>query len=144
MEHHVQKSIPRVIDAAKAGETDQRDEAKSTPKLPPTSKSSQAPQLPSPQPQSLFDDPESKSDVHEATLGEERVSKNSQLRDTEVNPRFCDHRFRIIKSDNTIMFWNCSRCYSGPHWFIYGCVNCKYKVCEPCTRSTLQLDSASV
>lgn len=144
VEPHVQKSIPRVNDEAKAGETDQRDEAKSTPKLSPTSKSSQAPQLPSPQPQLTFDDPESKSDVHEARPGEERVSMNSRLHDTEIDPRSCDHRFRIIKSDNTMMLWDCSRCHRGPHWFMYECVNCKYKVCEPCTRSILQLDSASV
>ncbi|CAD0110429.1 unnamed protein product [Aureobasidium uvarum] len=37
----------------------------------------------------------------------------------------CEHRFRVIKSDTTLIIWNCSLCHSGPHWFIYECTKCK-------------------
>ncbi|PVH99309.1 hypothetical protein DM02DRAFT_436997 [Periconia macrospinosa] len=45
----------------------------------------------------------------------------------------CNHSFRTIKSDHSIIQWNCHRCHSGPHSSIYECSSCKIKCCQPCT-----------
>ncbi|KAK7523491.1 hypothetical protein HDK77DRAFT_52059 [Phyllosticta capitalensis] len=45
----------------------------------------------------------------------------------------CDHSFKMIKSDNTLIHWICNLCHSGPHWFIYECQRCKLKSCRPCS-----------
>ncbi|KAF2762318.1 hypothetical protein EJ05DRAFT_205445 [Pseudovirgaria hyperparasitica] len=38
----------------------------------------------------------------------------------------CQHSFQVIKSDTTLIVWNCQLCHSGPHWYIYECRNlCK-------------------
>lgn len=42
------------------------------------------------------------------------------------------HSFKIIKSDTTLVLWNCNMCHSGPHWYIYQCQYCKLKTCRPC------------
>jgi hypothetical protein len=44
----------------------------------------------------------------------------------------CTHSFKVIKSDTTLILWNCTMCHSGPHWYIYECSNCKLKTCRPC------------
>ncbi|KAF2194303.1 hypothetical protein K469DRAFT_548033 [Zopfia rhizophila CBS 207.26] len=48
-------------------------------------------------------------------------------------PGSCEHNFKMIKSDTTLILWNCNMCHSGPHWYIYECQNCKLKTCRPCT-----------
>ncbi|EGU74072.1 hypothetical protein FOXB_15417 [Fusarium oxysporum f. sp. conglutinans Fo5176] len=46
----------------------------------------------------------------------------------------CAHQLHMIKSDNTLVQWNCQHCYSGPHWMIWECMYCKLHLCQPCTR----------
>ncbi|KAF2004787.1 hypothetical protein P154DRAFT_543232 [Amniculicola lignicola CBS 123094] len=48
-------------------------------------------------------------------------------------PGSCEHSFKMIKSDTTLLLWQCNICTSGPHWYIYECQNCKLKTCRPCT-----------
>ncbi|KAF2870659.1 hypothetical protein BDV95DRAFT_522350 [Massariosphaeria phaeospora] len=48
-------------------------------------------------------------------------------------PAKCTHKFNMIKSDTTLIQWNCQSCHSGPHSFIYECQHCKLKTCSPCT-----------
>ncbi|KAF1345272.1 hypothetical protein BDV97DRAFT_44721 [Delphinella strobiligena] len=50
-----------------------------------------------------------------------------------AHPGNCEHRFKSIKSDTTIIMWNCSLCHSGPHWVIFECTKCKVKRCQRCT-----------
>ncbi|KAH7072111.1 hypothetical protein BKA63DRAFT_62823 [Paraphoma chrysanthemicola] len=45
----------------------------------------------------------------------------------------CQHSWQVIKSDTTLIQWNCHNCHSGPHSFVYECKNCKIKTCQPCT-----------
>ncbi|KAF1811666.1 hypothetical protein P152DRAFT_398824 [Eremomyces bilateralis CBS 781.70] len=45
----------------------------------------------------------------------------------------CSHEFVMIKSDTTIVLWNCNLCHSGPHWYIWECTKCKFKACRPCS-----------
>ncbi|KAI3579789.1 hypothetical protein IWW34DRAFT_620626, partial [Fusarium oxysporum f. sp. albedinis] len=45
----------------------------------------------------------------------------------------CAHQLHMIKSDNTLVQWNCQHCYSGPHWMIWECMYCKLHLCQPCT-----------
>jgi hypothetical protein len=47
-------------------------------------------------------------------------------------PSDCTHSFKLIKSDTTLVLWNCGLCHSGPHWSIYKCSNCKLETCRPC------------
>ncbi|KAF2122376.1 hypothetical protein BDV96DRAFT_482444 [Lophiotrema nucula] len=49
-----------------------------------------------------------------------------------AQPANCQHNFKMIKSDTTLIQWNCNMCHSGPHWYIYECSNCKLKTCRPC------------
>ncbi|KAF2787536.1 hypothetical protein K505DRAFT_257503 [Melanomma pulvis-pyrius CBS 109.77] len=44
----------------------------------------------------------------------------------------CRHIFGLIKSDTTLILWNCNLCHSGLHWFIYQCFRCKNKICRNC------------
>jgi hypothetical protein len=61
---------------------------------------------------------------------------------TDVNntmaqtPSTCRHSFRMIKSDTSLLLWNCGMCASGPHWAIFECVFCRLKACRPCTYKT--------
>ena len=48
-------------------------------------------------------------------------------------PASCEHNFKMIKSDTTIVQWNCNLCHAGPQPYIYECQNCKTKRCRPCT-----------
>ncbi|KAF2503246.1 hypothetical protein BU16DRAFT_448630 [Lophium mytilinum] len=48
-------------------------------------------------------------------------------------PGSCEHSFTMIKSDTTLIIWNCNMCHSGPHWYIFECKHCKLKTCRPCT-----------
>ncbi|KAF8473166.1 hypothetical protein BDZ91DRAFT_651415 [Kalaharituber pfeilii] len=48
-------------------------------------------------------------------------------------PGYCHHSFKIIKSETTLLLWNCGMCHSGPHWFIFECKYCQLKTCRPCT-----------
>ena len=43
------------------------------------------------------------------------------------------HSFTMIKSNTNLLVWHCSKCHSGPHWFIFECSNCKLKTCRPCS-----------
>lgn len=45
----------------------------------------------------------------------------------------CNHTFKSLKSDDTVIQWNCNKCHSGPHPVIYECTSCKLKCCRPCT-----------
>ncbi|KAH8723686.1 hypothetical protein GQ44DRAFT_619983 [Phaeosphaeriaceae sp. PMI808] len=47
-------------------------------------------------------------------------------------PANCQHQFTVIKSDTTLIQWNCHVCHSGPHSSVYECKNCKLKTCRPC------------
>ncbi|KAF2747901.1 hypothetical protein M011DRAFT_443174 [Sporormia fimetaria CBS 119925] len=49
-----------------------------------------------------------------------------------AHSRTCTHSFKIIKSDTTLIQWNCNQCHSGPHTFINECEHCKFKACTPC------------
>jgi len=44
----------------------------------------------------------------------------------------CQHVWTMLKSDNTLILWNCWWCHSGPHWFIFECQKCKKTACQPC------------
>ena len=48
----------------------------------------------------------------------------------------CEHSFKMIKSDTTLILWHCNICHSGPHWYIFECQHCKLKTCRPCTYKT--------
>jgi len=50
-----------------------------------------------------------------------------------AKPGKCEHGFKVIKSDTTLILWNCNMCHSGPHWFIHECSKCKLKACKPCS-----------
>ncbi|EGP83916.1 uncharacterized protein MYCGRDRAFT_48452 [Zymoseptoria tritici IPO323] len=50
-----------------------------------------------------------------------------------AKPGKCEHSFKMIKSDTTLILWNCNMCHLGPHWFIYECAKCKLKTCRTCT-----------
>ncbi|KAK3366459.1 hypothetical protein B0H63DRAFT_405396 [Podospora didyma] len=39
--------------------------------------------------------------------------------------------FKIIKSDNTLISWNCQLYHSGPHYWIFKCRFCKFHMCRP-------------
>jgi hypothetical protein len=43
------------------------------------------------------------------------------------------HSFELIKSENTLLPWDCSICYSVPLWHIFQSIYCKEKRCRPCT-----------
>ncbi|KAH7303598.1 hypothetical protein B0I35DRAFT_364699 [Stachybotrys elegans] len=45
----------------------------------------------------------------------------------------CPHTFRMIKTDNTIIYWICQLCRSGPHYMIWECMYCKLQLCRACT-----------
>ncbi|EAT79171.2 hypothetical protein SNOG_13287 [Parastagonospora nodorum SN15] len=47
-------------------------------------------------------------------------------------PANCTHSFKVIKSDTTIVSWNCNICHTGPYQSVYECQNCKLKTCRPC------------
>ncbi|KAF2820969.1 hypothetical protein CC86DRAFT_303151 [Ophiobolus disseminans] len=47
-------------------------------------------------------------------------------------PANCQHNFKVIKSDTTLIQWNCHVCHSGPHSHVFECQNCKLKTCRPC------------
>jgi len=47
-------------------------------------------------------------------------------------PVNCQHNFKVVKSDTTVVVWNCNMCHSGPHSLIYECAACKLKTCRPC------------
>jgi hypothetical protein len=32
-----------------------------------------------------------------------------------ANPEHCTHSFKILKSDTSLLLWNCGMCNSGPH-----------------------------
>lgn len=49
-----------------------------------------------------------------------------------AKPGKCEHTFKVIKSDTTLILWNCNLCHSGPHWWIYECAKCKLKACQTC------------
>lgn len=49
-----------------------------------------------------------------------------------AKPGKCEHTFKVIKSDTTLILWNCNMCHSGPHWWIYECAKCKLKTCKTC------------
>lgn len=51
-------------------------------------------------------------------------------------PSTCRHSFRMIKSDTSLLLWNCGMCASGPHWAIFECSVCKLKACRLCTYKT--------
>jgi hypothetical protein len=51
---------------------------------------------------------------------------------TMAKPGKCEHSFKVIKSDTTLILWNCNMCHSGPHWWIYECAKCKLKACKTC------------
>ncbi|KAH6629479.1 hypothetical protein C7974DRAFT_376315 [Boeremia exigua] len=40
-------------------------------------------------------------------------------------PVNCQHNFNVVKSDTTVVVWNCNMCHSGPHSHIYECSNCQ-------------------
>ncbi|UPX10177.1 uncharacterized protein EKO05_0000848 [Ascochyta rabiei] len=44
----------------------------------------------------------------------------------------CQHSFKVVKSDTTVVVWNCNMCHSGPHSLIYECSSCKLKTCQAC------------
>ncbi|OJD28640.1 uncharacterized protein BKCO1_1290002, partial [Diplodia corticola] len=46
----------------------------------------------------------------------------------------CEHSFKMVKSDNSLIHWICNMCHSGPHWFIFECQRCKLKTCRPCSQ----------
>ncbi|KAF4305631.1 hypothetical protein GTA08_BOTSDO06191 [Botryosphaeria dothidea] len=48
-------------------------------------------------------------------------------------PSNCEHSFKMVKSDNSLIHWICNMCHSGPHWFIFECQRCKLKTCRPCS-----------
>ncbi|KXL46731.1 hypothetical protein M433DRAFT_65301 [Acidomyces richmondensis BFW] len=50
-----------------------------------------------------------------------------------AKPGKCDHAFKMIKSDTSLILWNCNMCHSGPHWYILECSKCKLKLCQRCT-----------
>lgn len=50
-----------------------------------------------------------------------------------AKPGKCEHTFKVIKSDTTLILWNCNMCHSGPHWWIYECAKCKLKACKTCS-----------
>jgi hypothetical protein len=48
----------------------------------------------------------------------------------------CEHSFKVIKSDNTVIQWNCHVCHSGPYQVLYECQHCNLKACRPCAACT--------
>ncbi|KAJ4988407.1 hypothetical protein SVAN01_06024 [Stagonosporopsis vannaccii] len=40
-------------------------------------------------------------------------------------PVNCQHSFKVVKSDTTVVVWNCNMCHSGPHSLIYECSSCQ-------------------
>ncbi|KAF2127812.1 hypothetical protein P153DRAFT_294890 [Dothidotthia symphoricarpi CBS 119687] len=50
-----------------------------------------------------------------------------------AKPASCQHTFEVIKSDTTLISWNCNLCHLGPFPFIYECKTCKLKTCRGCT-----------
>lgn len=63
---------------------------------------------------------------------------NTTANDTPHNymiaaPAKCQHQWQVVKSDTTLIQWNCIRCHSGPYLYIYECQICKIKTCQPCT-----------
>lgn len=55
-----------------------------------------------------------------------------------AKPGKCEHVWRMIKSDTTLVLWNCNRCHSGPHWAIHECIKCKIKTCGTCSQKVSQ------
>ncbi|OAL03025.1 hypothetical protein IQ06DRAFT_292261 [Phaeosphaeriaceae sp. SRC1lsM3a] len=48
-------------------------------------------------------------------------------------PANCTHSFtNVIKSDTTLVQWNCNICHTGPYQIVYECQHCKLKTCRPC------------
>jgi hypothetical protein len=47
-------------------------------------------------------------------------------------PANCQHSYKVVKSDTTLIQWTCNRCLSTQHSTIYECQNCKLKTCEKC------------
>ena len=47
----------------------------------------------------------------------------------------CPHEYSMIKSDCSILLWNCQFCASGAHWAIFQCRICHIKADEPCTKA---------
>ena len=48
--------------------------------------------------------------------------------------RECPHTWAWIKSDTSLLLWNCQHCSSGPHWTIKQCDICKIRFCQTCSR----------
>ncbi|KAH6846246.1 hypothetical protein B0T12DRAFT_358132 [Alternaria alternata] len=49
-----------------------------------------------------------------------------------ARPAGCSHSFKLIKSDTTIVLWNCHLCLAQNLPFIYECERCKLKTCQAC------------
>ncbi|KAM0724185.1 hypothetical protein Q7P37_000067 [Cladosporium fusiforme] len=62
------------------------------------------------------------------------AGNNTKTKTVEMaKPGKCEHTFKVIKSDTTLILWNCNMCHSGPHWWIYECAKCKLKACKTCS-----------
>jgi hypothetical protein len=44
----------------------------------------------------------------------------------------CTHSFKVIKSGDSLVRWNCNICHTGPYQSVYECQHCKLKTCRPC------------
>ncbi|KAH6868660.1 hypothetical protein BKA58DRAFT_198821 [Alternaria rosae] len=49
-----------------------------------------------------------------------------------ARPASCSHNFKLIKSDTTLVVWNCQLCHTAGFNYIYECDQCKLKTCRPC------------
>ncbi|KAF1820169.1 uncharacterized protein K489DRAFT_324292 [Dissoconium aciculare CBS 342.82] len=61
-----------------------------------------------------------------------------------ARPVRCQHAFTVTKTPTEMIYWTCNQCYSGPHWYIFECRRCRFKVCQPCAAKISVRPAAAV
>ena len=75
--------------------------------------------------------------LHKAFQSQQITSEPQRTQRTNMAReywRLCPHEWTWIKSDTSLLLWNCQHCSSGPHWTIKQCNICKIRFCQTCSR----------
>jgi hypothetical protein len=51
-----------------------------------------------------------------------------------ANAANCNHEWRILKSENSLVQWMCTICLRGPMWVVFECIHCTLHMCPLCAR----------
>jgi uncharacterized Zn-finger protein len=71
-------------------------------------------------------------DASDSDVTNEQQSAEEKNTGAQWTPIRCQHSFKGIRSDTSVVVWNCNMCHSGPHSLIYECSNCKLQTCRSC------------